>query len=74
MANIYIFERIFSFTMANNTEAVVAEEKQEEELADFAPMMLPLCEANRSIVVDPTFYAANVVFQLGTLTLIDKAP
>jgi hypothetical protein len=36
--------------------------------------MLPLCEMNRSVVVNPLSYASNVVFQVGPLRLIDKAP
>ncbi len=36
--------------------------------------LLPLCEANRNLVADPTVYAANVVFNVGSLKLIDKAP
>jgi hypothetical protein len=36
--------------------------------------MLPLCEMNRSIVVNPISYVSNVVFQVGPLKLIDKAP
>lgn len=42
---------------------------EEEELS-----LLPLCEANRNIVVDPTVYADHVVFRVGALTLIDRAP
>ncbi len=45
---------------------VVVEEETEE--------LLPLCEANRQLVVDPSLYAYNVVFQVGSLKLIDKAP
>lgn len=36
--------------------------------------MLPLCEMNRSIVVNPICYASNIVFRVGALKLIDKAP
>ncbi len=35
---------------------------------------LPLCEANRELVLNPSSYASNVVFKVGPLTLIDKAP
>ena len=52
------------------TEAAVLEEEQVDE----TEVMLPLCEANRSLVVDPTFYSANAVFKVGSLTFIDKAP
>ncbi len=45
----------------------VEEEKQEMQL-------LPLCEANRQLVVNTTYYASNIVFNLGSLKLIDKAP
>ncbi len=50
------------------TEVKTEVETQEEE------QLLPLCEANRSLVADPTVYAANVVFNVGSLKLIDKAP
>lgn len=36
--------------------------------------LLPLCEANRQLVVNPLAYAANVHFRVGPLRLIDKAP
>lgn len=42
---------------------------EEEELC-----LLPLCEANRNMVVDPTIYVDHVVFRVGALTLIDRAP
>ena len=53
-------------TMTNKEELV--------EVAEEAVQLLPLCEANRSLVVDPTIYAANAVFNVGSLKLIDKAP
>jgi hypothetical protein len=37
-------------------------------------VLLPLCEANRQLVVNPLAYAANVQFRVGPLRLIDKAP
>ena len=62
----------------SNELEVVAEEEEEEEHQDVSPsrfmMLLPLCEANRSIVAYPTVYAANVAFNVGALKLIDKAP
>jgi len=43
----------------------------EDELPGF---VLPLCEANRKLVTNPISYASNVVFTVGALKLIDKAP
>lgn len=37
-------------------------------------VLLPLCEANRQPVTSPDVYISNVVFHVGALTLIDKAP
>lgn len=37
-------------------------------------LFLPLCEANRDLVIHPEEYASNVVFSVGALKLIDKAP
>ncbi len=47
---------------------LVKEEKEESQLA------LPLCEANRDLVVRPDAYVSNVVFTVGALRLIDQAP
>jgi hypothetical protein len=60
-----------------NTEEMVTEEREEGETIqpqDPLAAALPLCDANRSLVVDPTFYSANVVFRVGSLNFIDKAP
>ncbi len=47
----------------------------EEKTPKEEPMVfLPLCEANRQLVVQPDAYASNVVFTVGALKLIDKAP
>lgn len=54
-----------SVTMS--TELV--EEKEEETQAT-----LPLCEANRELVTRPDVYVSNVVFTVGALRFIDKAP
>ena len=53
-------------TMTNKEELV--------EVAEETVQLLPLCEANRSPVVDPTIYATNTVFNVASLKLIDKAP
>lgn len=50
-------------------EKLVEVNEEEEHI-----QLLPLCEANRSIVVDPTTYAANVVFNVGSMKLIQNAP
>jgi hypothetical protein len=55
-------------TDMNNDEKLV-EESKEEEL-----QLLPLCEANRRIVTDPTIYAGNAVFNVGSMKLIQNAP
>lgn len=44
------------------------------ELEESSDSLLPLCEANRSIVIRPTTYVHNAVFTVGPLRLIDKAP
>lgn len=44
-----------------------SEEAQELEL-------LPLCESNRGLVLRPTLYVDRIVFRVGALTLLDKAP
>jgi len=36
--------------------------------------LLPMCEANRQLVTHPNVYAGNIVFNVGALKLIDKAP
>jgi hypothetical protein len=60
----------------SNTEELVTEEREEAETEQPLDSLatLPLCDANRSLVVDPTFYSANVVFRVGSLNFIDKAP
>ena len=50
----------------NDLENIVEET---EEL-----QLLPLCEANRRIVTDPTIYAGNAVFNVGSMKLIQNAP
>lgn len=55
--------------MNNNDEKLVEVSKEVEEL-----QLLPLCEANRSIVTNPTIYAANAVFNVGSMKLIQNAP
>lgn len=52
----------------NNDEKLV-EVSEEEEL-----QLLPLCESNRHIVTDPTIYAGNAVFNVGSMKLIQNAP
>jgi hypothetical protein len=48
--------------------------QEEQVLVEEDMSLLPLCEANRSIVVDPTVFADHVVFKVGSLKLIDRAP
>jgi hypothetical protein len=49
--------------------------KKEEVLKEEAQMvLLPLCEANRDLVLRPDVYVSNAVFTVGALRLIDKAP
>ncbi|MEM0272110.1 MAG: hypothetical protein QW514_06190 [Thermoprotei archaeon] len=45
-----------------------------EVLVEEEETLLPLCESNRNIVVDPTVFADHVVFRVGSLKLIDRAP
>jgi len=45
-----------------------------EVLVEEEETLLPLCEVNRSLVVDPTLYVDHVVFRVGSLILIDRAP
>lgn len=52
-----------------NRDEKLVEVSEEEEL-----QLLPLCESNRSIVTDPTIYAANAVFNVGSMKLIQNAP
>lgn len=47
----------------NNEKLVEVTEEEQFQL-------LPLCEANRSIVTDPTIYAGNAVFTVGSMMLI----
>lgn len=48
---------------------------KEDVRKEEAPMvLLPLCEANRDLVLRPDAYASNAVFTVGALRLIDKAP
>lgn len=54
--------------MTNNNEKLI-EVSDEEKF-----QLLPLCEANRGIVVDPTIYSANAVFNVGSMKLIQNAP
>ncbi len=49
-------------------------EEREVVVEEVAEQMLPMCEMNRSLVVNPLSYASNIVFQIGPLKLIDKAP
>jgi len=49
------------------------EKLAEEEITTFETL-LPMCEANRQLVVNPLSYAGNLVFRVGALRLIDKAP
>lgn len=58
----------------NNNEKLVVETSEVEEEGETLQLLLPLCEGNRSIVIDPTRYAANAVFNIGSMKLIDKAP
>jgi hypothetical protein len=41
---------------------------------DATMVLLPLCEANRNLVLRPDVYASNAVFTVGALKLIDQAP
>ncbi|MDG6928694.1 MAG: hypothetical protein JRN39_06840 [Nitrososphaerota archaeon] len=45
-----------------------------EVVAEEVDGLLPICETNRHTVVQPNIYASNVVFKIGPLTLIDRAP
>ncbi len=54
----------------STTIAKEEEVRKEEE----AMVLLPLCEANRDLVLRPDAYASNAVFTVGALRLIDKAP
>ncbi len=51
---------------------IAKEETRKEEEAEM--VLLPLCEANRDLVLRPDAYASNAVFTVGALRLIDKAP
>ena len=51
---------------------VTKEETRKEE--EETMVLLPLCEANRDLVLRPDMYASNAVFTVGALRLIDKAP
>lgn len=51
---------------------IAKEEVRKEE--ETAMVLLPLCEANRDLVLRPDVYASNAVFTIGALRLIDKAP
>jgi hypothetical protein len=49
--------------------------KKDEVVKEEAQMvLLPLCEANRDLVLRPDVYVSNAVFTVGALRLIDKAP
>jgi hypothetical protein len=55
-------------------EVEEAKDQVSTEVGDEFGHMLPLCEANRKLVVDPAIYAHNAVFSVGPLRFIDKAP
>lgn len=58
--------------LASSMSTTLIEKTRKEE--EMPTMLLPLCEANRQLVVKPELYASNAVFTVGALRLIDQAP